>query len=100
MPKAYVLVEIAVTDPEAFEAYKPLAEVALEAYGGRYLARGGETALLEGVGLPSRVTLLEFPDLDTATTWYSSPEYGEARAARAGAATARFVAVEGLEGAG
>jgi uncharacterized protein (DUF1330 family) len=97
MPKAYVLVEMAVTDPEAFEAYKPLAAKACEAYGGRYLARGGRTELLEGVGVPSRVTLLEFPDLDTATSWYASPEYGEARATRAGAATARFVAVEGLE---
>ena len=42
-------------------------------------------------------TVLEFPDLETATTWYASPEYGEARATRAGSATARFVAVEGLE---
>jgi uncharacterized protein (DUF1330 family) len=97
MPKAYVLVEMAVTDPEAFEAYRPLAAKACEAYGGRYLARGGRTELREGVGVPSRVTLLEFPDLETATTWYASPEYGEARATRAGAATARFVAVEGLE---
>jgi len=97
MPKAYVLVEMDVSDPEAFEAYKPLALKACQAYGGRYLARGGPTELLEGQGVPSRVTLLEFPDMATATTWYASPEYGEARAARAGAATARFVAVEGLE---
>jgi uncharacterized protein (DUF1330 family) len=97
MPKAYVLVEMAVTDPEALEAYKPLAAKAVDEYGGRYLARGGPVELLEGVGLPSRVTLIEFPDLAAATTWYASPEYGEARAARAGATTARFVAVEGLE---
>jgi uncharacterized protein (DUF1330 family) len=97
MPKAYVLVELAVTDPEGFEAYKTLSTAALAAHGGRYLARGGEVALLEGAGNPSRVTLLEFPDLATAKAWYDSPEYTKARAARADAATGRFVAVEGVE---
>lgn len=96
MPKAYVLVELAVTDPKGFEPYKPLSEVALAAYSGRYLARGGACELLEGAGTPSRVTVLEFPDLDTAKAWYDSPEYREARAARADAATGRFIVVEGV----
>ncbi len=97
MPKAYVLVEISVSDPEAFEVYKTLSTAALAAHGGRYLARGGTAELLEGVGTPNRVTLLEFPDLATAKAWYASPEYTEAKAARVDAATARFVVVEGLE---
>ncbi len=41
--------------------------------------------------------VLEFPDLDTARRWYDSDEYRAARAARAGAATARFIAVEGTD---
>jgi uncharacterized protein (DUF1330 family) len=94
---AYVLVEISVTDPEGFEPYKAAAPAAVAAHGGRYLARGGETALLEGAGEPERVTLLEFPDLASARAWYDSPEYRAARALRDGSATARFVAVEGLE---
>jgi len=93
---AYVVVEVDVTDPEAYEVYKPLAAAAVEAHGGRYIARGGATELLEGEELPPRVVLLEFPDADTARTWYHSPEYGEAKAARAGAATGRFFIVEGL----
>lgn len=97
MPLAYVLVEMAVTDPEGFEAYKALAGPALAAHGGRYLARGGPAELLEGAGQPRRVVLMEFPDADAARAWYSSPEYLEARAARAESATARFVLVEGIE---
>jgi uncharacterized protein (DUF1330 family) len=93
---AYVLVEIAVSDPEAFETYKALSTTALAVNGGRYLARGGAHELLEGVGDPGRVTLLEFPDADAARRWYDSPEYREARAARADAATARFILVEGV----
>jgi uncharacterized protein (DUF1330 family) len=92
---AYVLVEIRVTDPEAFETYKALSTTALAAHGGTYLARGGATELLEGDPEPERVTLLEFPSADAARAWYDSPEYRLAREARAGAATARFVLVEG-----
>jgi uncharacterized protein (DUF1330 family) len=40
--------------------------------------------------------ILEFDDLETARRWYRSPEYAEARKLREGAATMRFVAVEGL----
>ncbi len=92
---AYVLVEVDVSDPAAYETYKPLAATAVEAYGGRYLARGGATELLEGDPAPARVVVLEFPDAEAARTWYHSPEYGRAKAARAGAATGRVVLVEG-----
>jgi uncharacterized protein (DUF1330 family) len=93
---AYVLVEITVTDPEAYETYKALAGPAVAQHGGRYLARGGATELLEGSPEPApRVVVLEFPDLATARRWSESPEYGAARAAREGAAVVRMVAVEG-----
>ena len=92
---AYVIVEVDVTDPAAYEVYKPLAAAAVEAHGGRYIARGGATELLEGGPEPARVVLLEFPDVATAHAWYHSAEYGEAKDARAGAATGRFVIVEG-----
>lgn len=94
---AYVLCEVAVTDPASYEPYKALSAEAVAAHGGRFLARGGACELLEGAGAPSRVVVLEFPDLDTARRWYDSDEYRKARAARAGAATARFIAVEGAD---
>jgi uncharacterized protein (DUF1330 family) len=94
---AYVLVEIDVTDPEAFEAYKAAAGPAAEANGATYLARGGATELLEGTDEPGRIALLRFADADAARAWYDSPEYTAARALRAGSATARFILVEGLE---
>ena len=93
---AYVVVEMHVTDPEAYEAYKALAAPAVEAHGGRYLARGGTTELLEGLEVPERVVVLEFPDLDAARRWYASPEYTTARGARANAATGRLVLVDGV----
>jgi uncharacterized protein (DUF1330 family) len=95
MPKAYVVVDIDVTDPDRYAAYRELAGAAVAAAGGRYLARGGTTAVLEGDRQPHRVVLLEFPDMEAARAWYDSPAYRRARDARAGAATGSFIAVEG-----
>lgn len=92
---AYVIVEVEVTDPDAYEIYKPLAAKSVAEAGGRYLARGGRSALLEGDGEPSRVVVLEFPDFERAQQWFDDAGYREARAARAHASRARMVVVEG-----
>jgi len=67
--------------------------------GATWLARGGEIATLEGEPEERRVVIVEFPSLEAARTFYDSPEYREARAAREGAAEAQFFVVEGLEAA-
>ena len=96
MPKAYVIVDINVTDPEKYEGYRALAGPAVEGAGGRYLVRGGTTAVLEGDRVPNRIVILEFPDLGAARAWYDSPQYVEARAEREGAALGSLIAVEGV----
>jgi uncharacterized protein (DUF1330 family) len=93
---AYLIVETKITDPDRYEHYKAAAPAALAAYGGRYVARGGETAVLEGEWDPVRLVVLEFPDLESAKRFYDSPEYGEARKLREGAAELNMVVVEGL----
>jgi uncharacterized protein (DUF1330 family) len=93
---AYLLVDCEVTDPARYERYKKLAPPAIAKYGGRYLARGGETTRLEGDWQPNRIVVLEFPDAQTAKRFYASPEYRAARAERAGAANMNMVLVEGL----
>lgn len=93
---AYVIAETDVRDPEQYERYRAAVAAALAAGGGRFIARGGELAVLEGNWEPKRLVLLEFDDLEAAKRWYDSPEYREARRLREGAATLRMVAVEGL----
>ena len=53
--------------------------------------------MLEGDWHPSRVVIVEFPDLDAAKRFYVSPEYEEAKQLRAGAAKLNMVAVQGLD---
>ena len=92
----YLIARVDVTDPEKYEGYKKLAAAAIEKYDGRYLARGGETETLEGTEETRRVVIVEFSSLDRARAFYSSPEYQEAKAARAGAADGQFVVVDGV----
>jgi len=93
---AYLIVETDITDPDRYEQYKAAAPAAIEAFGGRYVVRGGETAVLEGDWQPKRVVLVEFPDLEAAKRFYDSPEYQAAKKLREGAATLNMVAVQGL----
>jgi uncharacterized protein (DUF1330 family) len=95
MPSAYVIVDMQITDPDRYAGYRELAGPAVEAFGGRYLARGGATEVLEGDRVPNRTVILEFPDMASARAWYDSPQYRSARAAREGAAVGSFIAVEG-----
>jgi uncharacterized protein (DUF1330 family) len=94
---AYVIVETDVHDPEQYEQYKAASPAAVAGGGGRFVARGGELAVLEGDWNPSRLVILEFPDLETAKAWYVSEGYQQAKALREGAARLNMVAVQGLD---
>ncbi len=93
---ALVIVEIEVRDPETYERYKRLVPGSLEAYGGRFVARGGAIESLEGDWLPERIVVLEFPSLERARQWWESAEYREAKALRMRAARTRMIATEGV----
>ena len=56
----YVIADVDVTDPELFAEYRKLVSATVEQYGGKYLVRGGETAVLEGNWTPTRTVVIEF----------------------------------------
>jgi uncharacterized protein (DUF1330 family) len=93
---AYVVVEIAIHDAQTYERYKQLGPPTVAAYGGRYLARGGATEALEGAWNPPRFVILEFPSVERARAWWSSPEYAPAKAMRQASTETRMLLVEGL----
>jgi uncharacterized protein (DUF1330 family) len=98
MPAAYLIVESQITDAETFKRYMAAAPEIVKAFGGEYLVRGGQMAVLEGDWQPPRLTVLRYPSFEQAKAMYDSPAYVQARALRAGA-TAMFnmVLVEGVE---
>ena len=94
--KAYVLVQVEVTNPEQYAEYMKLSPGIIEKFGGRFIARGGRSTTLEGTPARGRVVVVEFPSFERAQEFYNSAEYQAARKVRAGAATAQFVLVEGI----
>jgi uncharacterized protein (DUF1330 family) len=96
---AFVLVErLATTGPESIQAeYAKLARDILPKYGGRYLARSQNNALLEGDGAaPCCMAILQFPSLDAVRRWYGSAENQEAAKVRQRGARFRIIAIDGL----
>jgi uncharacterized protein (DUF1330 family) len=93
---AYVIADVHITNPAAYEGYRQAVPDTIAAYGGRYLARGGRTEVLEGDWQPHRVVILEFPTLARAQEWYRSPDYAPLAALRQASATSTLVITEGL----
>lgn len=93
---AYLIAEIEVTDPAAYEDYKKLTPAAIARYGGRFLVRGGKVDSREGNWSPERLIVVEFASMEQAQAFYDSPEYAPALAIRKRAANSRLILVEGL----
>ena len=92
---AYVIANIAVTDPVQYEDYKKLAGPSVAAYDGKYLVRGGTAEILEGDWRPNRVVVLEFPSMERAKEWWNSDSYGAAIGIRHASADSEMILVEG-----
>ncbi len=78
MPKAYWIATYRlINDPAALSAYAALAGPAIQAAGGRFLARGMPARIYEAA-LNQRVVLIEFDSVEQATDAHDSPAYQEA----------------------
>jgi uncharacterized protein (DUF1330 family) len=92
---AYVVANVEVTDPVAYEEYRAKVPGTIAAYGGRYLARAGAAEVLEGDWSPKRFVILEFPSLARLKEWYKSPEYRPLLEIRKRTARSSVIVVEG-----
>ena len=95
---AYVIAQVDVTDPEKFEQYRALVPATLKKYGGEYIVRGGEMAVLEGDMPFPRVVVIRFTDLAAAKRWHASEEYAGPISLRQASSNSVLVAVEGYDG--
>ena len=92
----YVIGDVDVFDAEGYEEYRRNVPATIAAHGGRYLARGGATQVLEGSWSPSRCVVVEFPDMESFRAWWSSPEYVALRAIRERTAKSKLVVTVGV----
>jgi uncharacterized protein (DUF1330 family) len=92
---AYVIGDIELTDPAAFQEYRNRVGATVEQYGGRFVVRGGKVDPKEGDWQPHLLVMLEFPTLEQAERWYNSPEYKPLIAMREKAARTQLIIAEG-----
>jgi uncharacterized protein (DUF1330 family) len=92
----YVIADVEVLDATGYEEYRQKVPATITAYGGRYLARGGATEVLEGSWSPKRCVILEFPDMERFRTWWDSPEYVPLRHLRERTTRSHLVVTQGL----
>jgi uncharacterized protein (DUF1330 family) len=93
---AYAIADIELIDSAGFEEYRQRVPATIAAYGGRYIARGGTTEVLEGTWSPKRCVILEFPSLAQLKAWWDSPEYRPVRAIRERTAKTNLIVTEGV----
>jgi uncharacterized protein (DUF1330 family) len=84
-----------IKSPDAFAEYAKLAPVAIQAAGGRFIARGNPAQVYE-LGMPQRVTVIEFDTLAQAIAAHDSPGYQAALKALGNAAEREIRIVEGV----
>ena len=69
-----IIVDLTPTDTEKLSAYSAKAAETLKTYGGEFLAKGPIESLHGDVRFTTKV-VIQFPDRDSAVSWYHSDAY-------------------------
>jgi len=94
---AYIVVDTKIKDPEAYEEYKALAKPIAEKFGGVYRTRGGAMDVLENdLWTPTRIVIVEFPDMESARRFAESEEYRPVKAIRHAYSDCTLMIVDGV----
>ncbi len=92
---AYWIGRVTVSDPDTYGEYAKRAGPAIEAHGGRFLARGGRHQTLEGRD-HARNVVVQFASFEDAIACYNSPAYQEALSYALKSADRDLAIVEGV----
>ncbi len=95
MPEAYVIANIDVENPEAYQDYVAQVPATVARYGGEFVVRGGRWESLEGQEPLPRLVIIKFPSFEAAQSWYRSEEYAPLAKIRQAASTGNVILVEG-----
>jgi uncharacterized protein (DUF1330 family) len=94
--RAYVIVDVNITNPDEYEKYKKLTPAAIAAYDGKFIVRGGPAEVLEGEWPFGRIVVLEFSSVERAKEWWNSTEYALPKMMRQKSATTKMIVVDGV----
>lgn len=89
---AYAFVNLTITNPDSFNAYRAQAGAALNKYGGAAMEVSKEAEVIEGGGAaPTVAVILTFPDRAAAKGWINDPDLASVHALREGSGTSQII---------
>ncbi len=97
MQKGYWIAHVDIDDMDRYKSYIAANAAPFAEYGARFLVRGGQKEIREGI-LRSRSVVIEFKDYETAKACYDSIAYQEAKAFRDPVSTGDMEIIEGYDG--
>jgi uncharacterized protein (DUF1330 family) len=93
---AFVIADTKIDNAEAYEEYKKQTKAIAESYGGTYRARGGELEVVDDeLWSPTRIVVIEFPDMESARAFAHSKEYAPVAKLRHANAKSTVLIVDG-----
>ena len=92
---AYLIAVETVHDEAMFAEYRKHVIATLEAFGGRFVARGGKLTVLEGEWQHPRTVIIEFPSRESAEGWYKSADYQKIIGLRLNSTSGNLVILDG-----
>jgi len=94
---AYLIVDTLIENADEYEKYKALAKPIAEQYGGVYRARGGSMDVVEtDLWSPTRMVIIEFPDMQAARAFVDSEEYAPVKPIRRDNARCTLTILDGV----
>lgn len=85
-----------IKNPDALAEYAKLAGPAVQAGGGKFLARGGQVQAFEA-GINERTVVVEFESFEQALATHDGPAYQAAVVKLEGAVERDFRVIEGID---
>lgn len=93
---AYLIVDLDIHDPAGYTDYRTRVPEFIAKYGGEYLVRGGDFAVLEGDWKPHRLVLFKFPSRQAIGDMFADPDYKRLAEVRYRTSKSAVVAVDGV----
>ena len=94
--KAYLIVEVEVTDGVAYEEFRKQLGAVNAKYDAKFLVRAGRAEALSGDWKPERLVVIEFPSKAKALAWCRSPDFARLDNLQQRASRNKVVLVEGV----
>ena len=93
---AYMFVKAKIIDPVKFSEYSKEMESLVPNYGGKYLAKGAVSEVLEGLfDVKQKVLIAQYPSIDNIKKLWSSKEYKRIKKLREGAGVVQVIVING-----